>query len=433
MFQGKYQSIGISGNIEDIPVRMERKKIGKLKHRRNPLISGFKIEAIGEADYFGFELEGPDKLFLLGDFTVTHNTTLMINTLRAFPHTRTVVTAPGIDLLKQTKADIEEKCPTRKVVGIYTGGHKIQGPDISVVSMDSLEKCDLLGTKLLLIDEPHAAVTGTRAPFLSRFASARKLGYGATLSGRFDQADILIRAAIGPVLVNRTYTEAVAEGAIAPIEVVLLKVKVRPFSCGSRDHAYNAMVHRSQEFHQLVAKIAREAIPPSWQTLIFIKNSHQAEGIFQEIPEGTIAMAKLLTTKERAAVTERVKSGEIRRCIASDIYSQGVTFHDVRAMINAGGGGGSIGCIQKPGRLAEIRPGKKCGVVIDVIWEIDSNDFGGLGQEDLLSSFPNPTQNEWRAVVRDSWSRHKVYQEKGYHVTYHDSVDSIKQFVETLI
>jgi len=106
VFRGKYQNIGISGRIGDIPVRLERKKIGKLKHRRNPLISGFKIEAIGEDAYFGFELEGPDKLFLLGDFTVTHNTTLIINTLRAFPNLRTVVTAPGIDLLKQTQADI---------------------------------------------------------------------------------------------------------------------------------------------------------------------------------------------------------------------------------------------------------------------------------------------------------------------------------------
>jgi superfamily II DNA or RNA helicase len=369
---------------------------------------------------------------LIGAPTRYGKSTLLINALRAFPNVRTVVTAPGVDLLKQLQADIVEKCPTRKVVGIYTGGQRIQGPDISVVSMDSLEKCDLLGTKLVLIDEPHAAVTGTRAPYLSRFASARKLGFGATLSGRFDQADVLIRAAIGPVLVNRTYKEAVAEGAIAPIEVAMLKIKLRPFNCGSRDHAYNALVFRNPEFHQLIAKLCREAVPPDWQTLVFIKNSNQAEAILKEIPEGTIAMAKLLTTKERAEVTARVKSGEIRRCIASDIYSQGVTFHDVRVMINAGGGGGSISCIQKPGRLAEIRPGKKCGVVIDVVWEIDYQDLSGIPQDDMLAMFPNPTQNEWRAVVRDSRSRIKVYEEKGYHVTYHEDVDSIKKFIQTL-
>jgi len=110
-----------------------------------------------------------------------------------------------------------------------------------------------------------------------------------------------------------------------------------------------------------------------------------------------------------------------------------VTFHDVRAKINAGGGGGSISCIQKPGRLAEIRPGKKCGVVIDVLWDIDYPDFSGLQQTDILDAFPNPTQNEWRAVVRDSRSRLKVYEEKGYHVTFHEDVASIQKFLTTLI
>ena len=33
----------------------------------------FKTESLGNGDYFGFEIDG-DKRFMLGDFTVTHNT-----------------------------------------------------------------------------------------------------------------------------------------------------------------------------------------------------------------------------------------------------------------------------------------------------------------------------------------------------------------------
>lgn len=41
---------------------------------KNSLVFGFKTESLGEGDYYGFEIDG-DRRFMLGDFTVTHNTT----------------------------------------------------------------------------------------------------------------------------------------------------------------------------------------------------------------------------------------------------------------------------------------------------------------------------------------------------------------------
>lgn len=41
-----------------------------------PNLYSFSIEKLDEGEYYGFELVGDDKLFLLGDFTVTHNTSL---------------------------------------------------------------------------------------------------------------------------------------------------------------------------------------------------------------------------------------------------------------------------------------------------------------------------------------------------------------------
>jgi len=38
------------------------------------LHTGISVESVGMGEYFGFTLSGPDRLFLLGDFTVTHNT-----------------------------------------------------------------------------------------------------------------------------------------------------------------------------------------------------------------------------------------------------------------------------------------------------------------------------------------------------------------------
>ena len=47
---------------------------GILRGDITPELTDISIEPVGEGDYYGFELSGPDRLFLLGDFTVTHNT-----------------------------------------------------------------------------------------------------------------------------------------------------------------------------------------------------------------------------------------------------------------------------------------------------------------------------------------------------------------------
>lgn len=351
-------------------------------------------------------------------------TTLLTNVLRAFPDLPTVVTAPGVDLVKQLHEELVEKLPDRKIAGLYTGSRKSKdSPDITVASMDSLHKCDLNGTRLLLIDEPHSAVTATRAPLISAFTQARRFGFGATLDGRFDDADILITGLIGPTLARRTYTEAVAEGAICPITVVMLRVPFMPLRTSHRDVAYRFLIWQNKELHALVGKICNEALPPDWQTLVFIENEKQAEGIFEHMPDGTIAMAKRMTAPERVDITERVKSGAIRRCIASDIYATGVTFHEVRALVNAAGGGGSISCIQKPGRLAEIRPNKKGGLVVDFVYE------SKLAESPVKKN----DSDAWQALIADSWARCRVYKEKGYTVYIVESIDELRRQVASLI
>lgn len=58
--------------IGDVPCLLERKRI-KNKPLPRRLVSSFDVEPMGQGEYFGFEITG-DHLFLLEDFTVTHNT-----------------------------------------------------------------------------------------------------------------------------------------------------------------------------------------------------------------------------------------------------------------------------------------------------------------------------------------------------------------------
>ena len=70
----KYYRCEIYGDLSVIPTRIIRKQF---KTRRagwkNPLRTGFNVNYLGKGEYFGFKIEG-NHLYLLSDFTVTHNT-----------------------------------------------------------------------------------------------------------------------------------------------------------------------------------------------------------------------------------------------------------------------------------------------------------------------------------------------------------------------
>lgn len=65
--------VSIGGDTWEIPTKLPRKMATKKEKARNPLNYGINVECKGKGTYYGFTLiEEPH--FLLGDFTVTHNT-----------------------------------------------------------------------------------------------------------------------------------------------------------------------------------------------------------------------------------------------------------------------------------------------------------------------------------------------------------------------
>lgn len=69
--------VTISGDMSCVPVLLKRKKCAPRRQKKDVLRTGITVAPAGVGEYFGFELEG-DGLFLLGDFTVTHNTSLVV-------------------------------------------------------------------------------------------------------------------------------------------------------------------------------------------------------------------------------------------------------------------------------------------------------------------------------------------------------------------
>lgn len=67
----------LSGDdIAEIPIKAEKRHTLPRRQKKDVLVTGISVSSIGEGDYYGFEIDG-NKRFLLGDFTVTHNTTVI--------------------------------------------------------------------------------------------------------------------------------------------------------------------------------------------------------------------------------------------------------------------------------------------------------------------------------------------------------------------
>jgi superfamily II DNA or RNA helicase len=262
------------------------------------------------------------------------------------------------------------------------------------------------------------AVTQSRVALINRFANARRFAVGATPEGRFDGQDELIKGVFGPVLVRRTFKEAVDEGAILMIKVFMVRVKFRPEMVKTYETAYKRIVFNNNEFAELVGRISSEVIPAEWQTLAFIRNENQARLLQTHMKDAKIGMDKLMKAKERKELFADMQGDKLKRCICSNIYSTGVTFPDLRAVINCDGGGKNFLSIQKPGRLAQVRPGKQKGYVIDFLFEPDDPNATD-------TKYPKKT-HQWWAINRDCRSRIAAYREKEYEVEIVNNINEIK-------
>lgn len=89
----KYYRVYISGNCSIIPCRVSRKQATKRRQIKDVLKIGFSIEPLNEDNFYGVEVSD-DNLYLMGDFTVTHNSgksimlQSIINSLLLNPKTR---------------------------------------------------------------------------------------------------------------------------------------------------------------------------------------------------------------------------------------------------------------------------------------------------------------------------------------------------------
>ena len=133
----KYFKTSISGfGLEKIPVKINRKKCQSRKQIKNPLNSLITIEKLDIDNYYGFTLDGNHR-YLLGDFTVTHNTYMSLYISAKLGYKTLIVVHTSV-LLDQWIERINQFIPKANIGIIRGNKFEDNNNDICIAMLQTL-------------------------------------------------------------------------------------------------------------------------------------------------------------------------------------------------------------------------------------------------------------------------------------------------------
>lgn len=172
---GTYYKISISGEMSDLPIKLERKRPSPRKQIKSVLTTGFKLERLPEDDYYGVVLDG-DHLFLLGDFTVVHNTVgeivRIVDTCLRFPGTKALIGGIDLQALKRNVIDLVgqifalkgEPFKHPEITNVLSDKQTVlkfaNGSRLSLVNLTDFMKVVGLTVGIMGVEEPHILPEG---------------------------------------------------------------------------------------------------------------------------------------------------------------------------------------------------------------------------------------------------------------------------------
>ena len=262
-YTGLYHRIHISGNCEIIPCRVEHKKAHPRRQKKDVLRTGIKsVEYIGEGEYVGFTVDG-DNLYLMGDFTVTHNCGKTICFAKvaervATQGKRTLILAHRGELLDQARDKIAKV--TGLACSVEKAGETSIGTweSITVGSVQTLMRDNRLNAMdpdrfgAIVVDEAHHAASDSYRKVLDHFTGANVLGVTATP----DRAD---RKNLGTVFDSLAYEytlpAAIREGYLCPIkaQTIPLNINISGVSTQSGDYAVGELGDALEPYLEAIA------------------------------------------------------------------------------------------------------------------------------------------------------------------------------------
>lgn len=191
-------------NLYTIPVRYDYKKAPVLQSTIDHLVHGITVVSKGVGDYYGFEIDG-NKRFILGDFTVTHNTVLSLKMI-SNSSKKTLIVVNKIELMKQWEKEILKWFGDDIKIGIIQGSKfEYKGYDIVIGMLQTisikqtLTPEDFNWVDACYIDECHNISSEVFSNIMFKIRPRYLFGLTATIE-RKDKLEKIIKWYMGDIL-----------------------------------------------------------------------------------------------------------------------------------------------------------------------------------------------------------------------------------------
>lgn len=239
------------------------------------------VEALPEDDYYGFEIDGNHR-FLLGDFTVTHNTIMALKIISLLGK-KTLILVHKEFLMNQWIERMTDFLPTAKIGKIQAQTFDVEGKDVVIGMIQTLyDKVYPANTfasfGLTIIDEVHRIGSEQFSRTLLQTVTPYMLGISATVDRKDGLTDVLYHF-IGPKIYseNRENDDKVC---VRAIEYVCADREFNEVDVDFRGNpAYSKMISKLSNFiprTEFVVRVLRDLLEEHEDSQIMVL-AHQRE------------------------------------------------------------------------------------------------------------------------------------------------------------
>lgn len=310
-----YWRIKISGDVDMIPAKVERKKARPRGQIKNVLHTGFELSPRGTEDYYGFEIDG-NRRFLLGDFTVTHNT-IMFNhraAIAAQKGFRVLIVADRRELIQQAWSRLWQASGLHG--GIIMSGHApAYMLPVQIASVQTLNRRSFPpDMDIVIIDEARGSVADSYKPIFEFYKDSYFLGVDATpirANGQgFDH--LYDHMVCGPTIKDLEAMGSLVPGKpyINPLDPRLLD-KIKLTAGDYNEKELSEMMSNQQMTADLVASKLKFA--KGLKTIVFAVSIKHSKLIIEQYRQAGISAAHVdgeMPMAERDAIFKAFKNGK---------------------------------------------------------------------------------------------------------------------------
>ncbi len=345
-----YWRVYVSGDCERIPTRILRKQATARRQKKDQLRTGFTVHPLAVGPYIGFTVDG-DHRYLLGDFTITHNSgkTIMLSAVTgrvlAEPDAKACILAHRTELTGQNRDKFSRVNPGM-CTSVFDANEKSWRGQATFAMVQTLSRqahLDQMPTlDLLVIDEAHHASSPTyRAVIdqvLARNPRAGICGLTAT-PNRGDGKGL--REVFSNVADQITLGEMIAAGHLVPPRTFVIDVGVQD---ALRHVRRTAMDFDMDEVASILDKrLITEAVIKHWKanassrkTIVFCSTVAHAKNVCDAFVESGVHAVLIhgeLTDADRKARLAEYEYGHAQVVVNVAVLTEGYDYTPTRCVV----------------------------------------------------------------------------------------------------